>query len=166
MINIKIKLTKHIAIKTFSISFSFFLIKTIIKNMIENGANINKRNKEGQTAVIITSCLDNKFLTMYLVEKGANIKAYDPQASDEFKKAIGDDYLSSIEFVENRYDALDNSDGLVLITEWKEFRMPNVDTLLHKMQGRLILDGRNILDSEELHQAGFEYHCIGKVSRP
>ena len=50
----------------------------------------------------------------------------------------------------------------MLVTEWKEFRIPNTETLLNKMRGRLILDGRNILDGEELRQAGFEYHCIGK----
>ena len=50
----------------------------------------------------------------------------------------------------------------MLVTEWKEFRMPNMDTLKNKMQGRLVLDGRNILDADELRQAGFEYHCIGR----
>ena len=50
----------------------------------------------------------------------------------------------------------------MLVTEWKELRMPNVETLSSKMKGRLILDGRNILDAEELRQAGFEYHCIGR----
>jgi UDPglucose 6-dehydrogenase len=49
----------------------------------------------------------------------------------------------------------------MLVTEWKEFRIPNVERLHGLMQGRLILDGRNILDADELHQAGFEYHCIG-----
>ena len=60
------------------------------------------------------------------------------------------------------YDAAEGCDALMLVTEWKELRMPNVETLLHKMRGRLILDGRNILDSEELRQAGFDYHCIGR----
>ena len=50
----------------------------------------------------------------------------------------------------------------MLVTEWKELRMPNVEALLDRMRGRLILDGRNILDGEELRHSGFEYHCIGQ----
>ena len=95
-----------------------------------------------------------------LIKRGANIKAYDPQASDEFKKAIGDDYLSSIEFVENRYDALDDSDALVLITEWKEFRYPDFDLLEEKLNQKIIFDGRNIYD-RKIESLGFELFQIG-----
>lgn len=95
-----------------------------------------------------------------LLKAGVNIKVYDPVAMDECRRRIGD----VVSYAKDMYDATEGADALMLLTEWKEFRMPNVDTLLHKMQGKLILDGRNILDSEELHQAGFEYHCIGKVS--
>ena len=95
-----------------------------------------------------------------LIEKGAKIKAYDPQANDEFKKAIGDDYLNSIEFVENRYDALDGSDALVLITEWKEFRYPDFDLLEEKLNQKIIFDGRNIYD-RKIESLGFELFQIG-----
>ena len=95
-----------------------------------------------------------------LIGKGAKIKAYDPQANDEFRRAIGDDCLSSIEFVDNRYDALDNSDGLVLITEWKEFRYPDFDLLEEKLNQKVIFDGRNIYD-KKIEKLGFELFQIG-----
>ena len=95
-----------------------------------------------------------------LIKRGAKIKAYDPQASDKFIKAIGEDYLSSIEFVENRYDALDNSEALVLITEWKEFRYPDFDLLEEKLNQKIIFDGRNIYD-KKIESLGFELYQIG-----
>ena len=93
-----------------------------------------------------------------LLKAGATVKVYDPVAMDECRRCIGD----SVTYASDMYDATCGADALMLVTEWKEFRMPHVETLLANMKGRLILDGRNILDSEELRQAGFEYHCIGK----
>ena len=93
-----------------------------------------------------------------LLKAGATVKVYDPVAMDECRRRIGDKVIYS----QNMYDAAEGADALMLVTEWKEFRIPNTDTLLAKMHGRLILDGRNILDAEELRLAGFEYHCIGK----
>jgi UDPglucose 6-dehydrogenase len=93
-----------------------------------------------------------------LLKAGATIRVYDPVAMDECHRRIGD----SVTYANDMYDAADGADALMLVTEWKEFRMPNMDTLKNKMQGRLILDGRNILDADELRQAGFEYHCIGR----
>ena len=98
------------------------------------------------------------FLIDLLLKAGAKVKVYDPVAMDECRRRIGD----KVTYAQNRYDAVEGADALMLVTEWKEFRIPNTDTLLDKMKGRLILDGRNILDGEELRQAGFEYHCIGK----
>lgn len=93
-----------------------------------------------------------------LLRAGATVRVYDPVAMDECRRRLGD----AVEYANDMYEAVDGSDALMLVTEWKEFRMPNIDRLLNKMRGRLILDGRNILDHEELHLAGFEYHCIGK----
>ena len=93
-----------------------------------------------------------------LLKAGANIKVYDPVAMYECRRRIGD----TVYYAKDMYDAATDADALMLVTEWKEFRIPNMETLSHKMRGRLILDGRNILDAEELNQAGFEYHCIGK----
>lgn len=93
-----------------------------------------------------------------LTKAGATVKVYDPVAMDECRRRVG----GIVSYAKDMYDAADGADVLMLVTEWKEFRLPNIKTLLQKMNGRLILDGRNILDSDELHQAGFEYHCIGR----
>ena len=93
-----------------------------------------------------------------LLKAGATVKVYDPVAMPECRRRIGD----VVTYATDMYDATSDADALMLVTEWKEFRMPHIDTLLTKMKGRLILDGRNILDGDELRQAGFEYHCIGK----
>ncbi len=93
-----------------------------------------------------------------LLKAGAHVKVYDPVAMDECRRRIGD----KVTYCKDMYETADGADALMLVTEWKELRMPNIDTLLHRMRGRLILDGRNILDGEELRLAGFEYHCIGK----
>ena len=93
-----------------------------------------------------------------LLKAGATVRAYDPVAMDECRRRIGD----SITYCPDMYQAVDGCDALMLVTEWKEFRMPNIETLQHRMRGKLILDGRNILDGEELKLVGFEYHCIGK----
>lgn len=95
-----------------------------------------------------------------LIKKGAKIKAYDPQATEEFKRAIDDEYLSSIEFAENRYDALDGSDALILITEWKEFRYLDFDLFEEKLNQKIIFDGRNIYD-KKIEKLGFELYQIG-----
>ena len=93
-----------------------------------------------------------------LLKAGAHVKVYDPVAMDECRRRIGD----KVTYAHDMYDAVDGADALMLVTEWKELRMPNMETLKGKMRGRLVLDGRNILDADELHQAGFDYHCIGR----
>jgi len=93
-----------------------------------------------------------------LLNAGAMVKVYDPVAMDECRRRIGD----RVSYATDMYDAARGADALMLVTEWKELRMPNVEALRQGMKGNLILDGRNILDGDELQLAGFEYHCIGK----
>ena len=95
-----------------------------------------------------------------LVKRGAKIRAYDPQATEEFKKAIDDECLSSIEFAPNRYGALDGSDALILITEWKEFRYLDFELFEEKLNQKIIFDGRNIYD-KKIEKLGFELFQIG-----
>ncbi len=95
-----------------------------------------------------------------LVKKGAKIKAYDSQATEEFKKAMDEELLKSIEFVTNRYGAIVNADALILITEWKEFRNPDFDFLLEQLKEKVIFDGRNIYD-KKIENKGFELYQIG-----
>ena len=95
-----------------------------------------------------------------LVKRGAKIKAYDSQATEEFKKAMDDELLESIEFVTNRYGAIVGADALILITEWKEFRNPDFDFLLEQLKEKVIFDGRNIYD-KKIENKGFELYQIG-----
>ena len=106
--------------------------------------------REATSQVVITS----------LINKGAKIKAYDPEAIEEFKKSIDKKYLDSIEFTSSRYDAVNNCDGLILITEWKEFRNPDFDLLSEKLNEKVIFDGRNIYD-KKITKSGFELFQIG-----
>lgn len=89
---------------------------------------------------------------------GGLVKAYDPIAVEECKRRIGD----SIEYANDMYDAVLDADALLLVTEWKEFRMPSWGVLKKTMNRALIIDGRNIYDKKELHDMGFEYTCIGQ----
>ena len=95
-----------------------------------------------------------------LIDRGAKIRAYDSQATEEFKRTIGDEYLDSIEFTNRRYDAIDGSDALILITEWKEFRNPDLKLLKERMNRSIIFDGRNIYD-KKIENKGFELYQIG-----
>ena len=95
-----------------------------------------------------------------IIDKGGKIKAYDPQAVEEFKKAIDDKYLDSIEFTKTRYAAIDDSDALILITEWKEFRNPDFDAFSEHMNQKIIFDGRNIYN-KKIRNQGFELYQIG-----
>ena len=95
-----------------------------------------------------------------IIDKGGKVKAYDPQAIDEFKKAIGDEYANSIEFCNGRYDATVDCDALILITEWKEFRNPDFERLSHNLKQKVIFDGRNIYD-KRITELGFELYQIG-----
>ena len=95
-----------------------------------------------------------------LIERGAKIRAYDSQATDEFIRFIDDSYLDSIEFTQNRYDATEGADALILITEWKEFRNPDLDILKENLNQNVIFDGRNIYD-KKITKKGFELYQIG-----
>ena len=106
--------------------------------------------REATSLTVITS----------LIDKGAKIKAYDPEAIEEFKRTIDEKYLGSIDFVKSRYLATEECDGLILITEWKEFRNPDFDLLSEKLNEKVIFDGRNIYDKKILEK-GFELFQIG-----
>ena len=95
-----------------------------------------------------------------LIKKGAKIRAYDSQATEEFKKAIPDECLENITFADSRYEIIDNADALILITEWKEFRTPDWEYLKEKLNHNVIFDGRNIYD-KKIKDLGFELYQIG-----
>jgi len=96
-----------------------------------------------------------------LVKRGAKIKAYDPKAINEAKEH----YLKGVQnitYVTSKYDVLNNSDALVLLTEWKEFRSPDFDKIKSLLKSPIIFDGRNQYIVYDLENKGLEYYRIGK----
>lgn len=93
-----------------------------------------------------------------LKEAGCLVRAYDPVAIDEARRRIGD----SIYYARDMYDAVLDADALILVTEWKEFRLPTWGVIKKAMRQPLVLDGRNIYDGDELEEMGFIYRCIGR----
>jgi len=93
-----------------------------------------------------------------LLEAGCKVRAYDPIAMNECKRRVGE----KITYCRDMYDAVLDADALLLLTEWKEFRLPTWGVIKKAMRRPLVIDGRNIFDIEELEENNFEYHCIGK----
>lgn len=88
---------------------------------------------------------------------GASVRVYDPIAMDECRRRLGD----NVEYATDMYDAAVDADALLLVTEWKQFRMPSLPVLRRTMRRPLIIDGRNIYDPEYLAESGFIYDKIG-----
>ncbi len=102
-----------------------------------------------------------------LLKAGCTIRAYDPVAMPECKRRMmlredGQQILDrQLLFSKNKYEAIDGADALLLLTEWKEFRLPDWPHLKQNMRRALVIDGRNIYEAQELQEAEVEYHCIG-----
>lgn len=93
-----------------------------------------------------------------LLKAGCTVRAYDPVAMDECRRRMGD----AIYYAKDLYDATLDADALLLLTEWKEFRLPSWAVIKKSMRHPIVLDGRNIYDRSEMEELGFTYHCIGK----
>jgi UDPglucose 6-dehydrogenase len=96
-----------------------------------------------------------------LTGRGAKIQAYDPQAMNEAENH----YLkgnSGVRYCSNKYEAIDQADALLLITEWKEFRSPDFTELKNRMKSAVVFDGRNQYVNYQLNKMGFDYYLIGK----
>jgi len=93
-----------------------------------------------------------------LLEAGAQVHVHDPEAMENVRRLLGD----VIDYHTNPYDALKNADALLIATEWPEYRTPDFDKMADLMKEKLIFDGRNIYDSENLHELGFKYYSIGR----
>ena len=96
-----------------------------------------------------------------LVKLGSNIKVYDPEAMDNAKENYFKN-VASIEYCQNKYDVLDGSCALILITEWPEFRSPDFDLIKSKLKYPIVFDGRNQYVADKMNKLGFEYYQIGK----
>ena len=93
-----------------------------------------------------------------LLKAGAAVRVYDPVAMDECRRRIGE----TVTYCTDMYDATVNADALVLITEWKVFRMPSWPVVRKAMKNPVLVDGRNIYDKQEMQCEGFRYSAIGK----
>lgn len=100
--------------------------------------------------------------SLYMIEellnKGAHVKAFDPEAMPNVKKVLGD----SIAFAENMYDATEDADALLICTEWSVFRTPNFTKLSDRLKKKLIFDGRNLYDTEDMKSLEYIYYSIGR----
>ncbi len=94
----------------------------------------------------------------HLLDAGCTVNVYDPTAMDEARKHLG----ASVNYFTEKYAAAEGADALMLLTEWKEFRVPDWSRLGEIMKNPLIFDGRNIYDGREVSSKGFEYYRIGK----
>ena len=95
-----------------------------------------------------------------LLKAGCRVRAYDPAAMDECRRRIG----NRIDYAADMYDAVLDADALLLLTEWKEFRLPSWAVVKKAMRCPLVLDGRNIFGKKEMEEQGFIYYCIGQHS--
>lgn len=93
-----------------------------------------------------------------LLKAGCRVRVYDPAAMGECRRRIGE----TVYYASDLYDAVLDADALMLITEWKEFRLPSWAVVRKTMAQQVVLDGRNIYDKKEMEELGFVYHCIGK----
>ncbi len=167
-------------------------VKAIIKTAENNGYELNvikavEKANEYQKGVIFNKMirffnndLKNKIIAVWglsfkpktddireasainlinrLLRTGAKIKAYDPAAMNEAKVLLG----NKIELVSDQYEAVANADALALMTEWSEFHLPDYKRMADIMKGKVIFDGRNIYDPDEIKRNGFIYFGIGR----
>jgi UDPglucose 6-dehydrogenase len=96
-----------------------------------------------------------------LTERGASVTAYDPVAMNEARRVLGD--LNGLSFRAQALDVLEGADALVIVTEWKEFRSPDLERIVSSLRRPIVFDGRNILDPTSARAAGLEYIGIGRA---
>ena len=93
-----------------------------------------------------------------LLEAGATVKAFDPVAMEEAKRRLGD----RIGYAANMYDALTDADAMIIVTEWQEFKVPKFTFIEKALKEKVIFDGRNIYNPEQMREFGYTYYGIGK----
>ena len=98
------------------------------------------------------------YLIDKLLEAGAKVRAYDPEAMKNVERLYGE----KVYFAKDEYDALSGADFLVIVTEWNEFRSPDFDKISSALKNKLIFDGRNLYSVEHLKKLGFTYYSIGR----
>jgi UDPglucose 6-dehydrogenase len=94
-----------------------------------------------------------------LLDAGCKVKAFDPIAINESKRRLGE---NTIGYGIDLYDTVNDADALMVVTEWKEFRMPSWQAIAKVMRGNVVIDGRNIYAAEDLNAVGLNYYSIGR----
>ncbi|MFT3843563.1 MAG: UDP-glucose/GDP-mannose dehydrogenase family protein [Lacibacter sp.] len=98
------------------------------------------------------------YIIKALTEAGATISAFDPEAMANVKQIVGD----KISFAQNQYDALSGADALIIATEWSEFRTPEFEKIQSSLKSKVIFDGRNVYDRDQMKELGFHYESVGR----
>jgi len=98
------------------------------------------------------------YMIRELLAHGATIRAFDPEAMQNVRKQLGD----QIEYANDQYDCLENADGLIIATEWNEFRLPDFERMRALLRQKVIFDGRNLFELEKMQEEGFHYISIGR----
>jgi UDPglucose 6-dehydrogenase len=93
-----------------------------------------------------------------LLQEGASVKAFDPEAMENVAKVMG----NKITLIEKSYATLEDADALVIMTEWNEFRLPDFERMSKLLKNKVIFDGRNLFDIEQMKELGFHYESIGR----
>jgi UDPglucose 6-dehydrogenase len=93
-----------------------------------------------------------------LVNAGATVCAFDPEAMNNVKETLGD----KIQYGESQYDTLKNADALIIATEWNEFRTPDFRKIAASLKNKAIFDGRNLFDLSAIRELGFHYVSVGR----
>jgi UDPglucose 6-dehydrogenase len=93
-----------------------------------------------------------------LIKCGATVSAFDPEAMKNVKETIGD----KISYADGQYKALENADALIIATEWNEFRTPEFEKISETLKNKVIFDGRNLFDLQQMSQLGFHYESVGR----
>jgi UDPglucose 6-dehydrogenase len=97
-------------------------------------------------------------LIKMLLAEGADVQAYDPEATKVAKGIFG----NKVTFATKNYEALKGADGLAIVTEWSEFRRPDFEKMRKLMRSPVVFDGRNLFEPEQMKQSGFTYYSIGR----
>jgi UDPglucose 6-dehydrogenase len=96
-----------------------------------------------------------------LVKAGAKVNIYDPEAADNFQRDMNQVGIPVDQF-ENKYDALNGANALIILTEWKQFRAPDFEEIKSRLKEKIIFDGRNLYNTQRILELGFQYYAIGK----
>jgi UDPglucose 6-dehydrogenase len=102
----------------------------------------------------------SRVLLEALIDAGASVQAYDPEAMHEVQRIYGD--KAGLTYCAKQNQALDNADALIIVTEWKQFRSPDFDELSKGLKDKVIFDGRNMYEPKFVKQAGLQYYAIGR----